>query len=38
MSNSVLVSAISDVDRAGCLDDQKCTGGFAIFFRSNLIS
>jgi hypothetical protein len=37
-TNSLLVSAFSVVDWAGCLDDIRSTGGFAIFLGSNLIS
>ena len=37
-SRSNLVSAFSDADWAGCSDDRKSTGGFAIFLGSNLIS
>jgi hypothetical protein len=32
------VSAYSDVDWAGCLDDRQSTAGFAVFLGSNLIS
>ena len=37
-SRSTLVSAFSDVDWAGCLEDRRSTGWFAIFFGPNLIS
>jgi hypothetical protein len=37
-SNSTLLSAFSDADWAGCLDDIHFIGGFAIFFGPNLIS
>jgi histone deacetylase 1/2 len=37
-SHSTLVSAFSDADWAGCEDDHKSTGGFAVFLRPNLIS
>jgi hypothetical protein len=34
----MMVSAFSDVDWAGCVDDRRSTGGFAVFLGSNLIS
>jgi hypothetical protein len=37
-ASSMLVSAFSDADWAGCPDDRKSTGGFAVFLGSNLIS
>jgi histone deacetylase 1/2 len=37
-SNSMLVSAFSDADWAGSIDDRRSTGGFAIYLGSNLIS
>jgi hypothetical protein len=37
-TNSLLVSAFSDADWTGCLDDRKPTGGYAIFLGHNLVS
>ena len=37
-SSSQVISAFFDADWAGCSDDRKSTGGFAIFLGSNLVS
>ena len=37
-SQSMLVSAFSDAVWAGCVDDRRSTGGFAVFLGRNLIS
>jgi histone deacetylase 1/2 len=37
-STSTLVSAFSDADWAGCIDDRKSSGGFAVLFGPKLIS
>lgn len=37
-SSSLLVSAFSYADWAGCLHDRRSTGGFAVFLGFNLVS
>jgi len=37
-SQSMMVSAFSDADWAGCPDDRRSTGGFAVFLGCNLVS
>lgn len=34
----MLVNAFSDADWAGCPNDRRSTGGFAVFLGKNLIS
>lgn len=37
-SKSMMVSAFSDTDWAGCVNDRRSTGSFAVFLGCNLIS
>jgi histone deacetylase 1/2 len=37
-SSSLRVSAFSNADWAGCLDDRRSTRGFAVFWGTNLVS
>lgn len=37
-ANSTTLSAFSNADWTGSVDDRKSTGGFAIFFGPNLVS
>ena len=37
-SPSMLISCFSDADWAGCSDDRRSTGGFAVFLGPNLVS
>jgi hypothetical protein len=34
----MLISAFSDVDWVGSVDDRRSTGGFAIYLGNNLVS
>jgi histone deacetylase 1/2 len=34
----MMISAFSDADWAGCVDDRRSTGGFAVFLGDNLVS
>jgi histone deacetylase 1/2 len=38
VSKYMIVSAFSDADWAGCVDDRRSTGGFAVFRDDNLVS
>jgi hypothetical protein len=37
-NSSLLVSAFSDADWIGCLDDRRSTGGYVVFLGTNLVS
>jgi hypothetical protein len=37
-AGSVMLSAFSDADWAGCPDDRKSTSGFVVFLGDNLVS
>lgn len=37
-SPTTLLSAFSDADWAGCKDDRRTNGGYAVFFEANIIS
>jgi hypothetical protein len=34
----MIVNGFCDVDSAGCVDDRRSTGGFAIYLGDNLVS
>jgi histone deacetylase 1/2 len=38
LSKSMMISGFSDADWAGCIDDRRSTGGFAVYLGSNLVS
>jgi histone deacetylase 1/2 len=37
-SKTMMISAFSDADWAGCVDDRRSTGGFVVFLGDNLVS
>jgi histone deacetylase 1/2 len=37
-SSSTIMSAFSDADWAGCLDDRRSTSGFVVYVGSNIVS
>lgn len=38
ITKSMIVNAFSDTDSAGCVDDRRSTGGFAVYLGDNLVS